>query len=78
MLRIEWAAVLARRAIVTPEIPKDILEAIARSINSKIKTYRYVLPIQLKACRSFPCHPTIKFYRYGHRRWGDPIVLLSL
>jgi hypothetical protein len=32
-------------------IPQDILEAISRSINSKTKTYRYVLPTQL-ACKA--------------------------
>jgi hypothetical protein len=49
-LEREWAAaVAAERGALPADLPAGIAEAIRRSINSRTKTYRYVLPTQLLA-----------------------------
>jgi hypothetical protein len=48
-LQQEWAATLNGTATISDEVPQSIRDAIIRSINSKTKTYRYVLPTQLLA-----------------------------
>lgn len=44
-----WRSVGASAFSVSPEIPAEILGRVDRSINSSVKTYRYVLPTQLAA-----------------------------
>lgn len=45
----EWTSVRAGTATVSQAVPQNIRDAIKRSVNSKGKTYRYVLPTQLIA-----------------------------
>ena len=49
LLRAQWTAIADEEASAPSEIPQTIREAIARSVNSPTKTYRYVLPTQLLA-----------------------------
>lgn len=44
-----WEAITRGEAKVAGDIPPQITQAIARCVNSKTKTYRYVLPTQLCA-----------------------------
>jgi hypothetical protein len=53
-LRREWASTLNSTATISQDIPKQIRDAIDRSISAKIKTYRYVLPTQLLAKATEP------------------------
>ena len=50
-LHSEWESVGDLSASNAPQLslPTEIIDAVARSINSKTKTYRYVLPTQLLA-----------------------------
>ncbi|MGE0610604.1 MAG: restriction endonuclease, SacI family [Pirellulales bacterium] len=49
-LRSEWDAIVSSTASSEKDpIPAEVTEAIADSINSKTRTYRYVLPAQLLA-----------------------------
>jgi hypothetical protein len=47
ILAKEWAAVQDGSVEVPRNIPEAVRDAISRSIESKTKTYRYVLPTQL-------------------------------
>lgn len=50
VLQIKWEMVLASDVLTPPgTIPDDVANAIERSVNCNIKTYRYVLPTQLLA-----------------------------
>ena len=49
VLGLAWEAVQKGERSVRGAIPRDVSDAISRSINSRSKTYRYVLPTQLLA-----------------------------
>ena len=48
-LALAWDDVQKKEHLMCREIPQRISDAISRSINSRSKTYRYVLPTQLLA-----------------------------
>lgn len=54
LLRQEWTNVQNAAAVVSPDVPGEARSAIFRSIESKTKTYRYVLPTQLLAKATNP------------------------